>query len=604
MTSNFSGTLLATRRQAAALITLAALLWAGGCSHPGRYELHSNYQSEFRQMVQEYQVESARLAAADHTLQSGPTGAAPEPVTLQDDPLVAPGARVQDNLPVRETGLEDLYVSAIRHSSQIRVFSDLPLIRETSIQEAKGAFDVNVFVEGRYDSINDPVGSTLTTGGANRLDEDRLGWRAGLRQKISATGAEVYATQELNRTRSNSVFFVPNPQVNARLTVGVLQPLLQGAGVGYNRSILEIAKIDSEIARHEFLRQAESHLLEITRTYWGLYLARGVYQAKERAFQEAAKTAEDLESRRDFDALRQQILRARAAGAERKADLVRAESAVRNAEDRLKALVNDPALREISALEIIPTDRPVLERPAGNLQEAAIAALEQRPEIQQAFLQLKAASVRRDMSRNELLPVLNLLVEGYVAGISHNDWSRAHSRQFDADPGYAVGLRLDYPLGNNQAEARNLRRRLEMRQLFSQLRTTMETVLLEVKVSAREVQTAWRDLAAKHESMVAAREDLESFRQRREAMFLGGDTTAISYIEFLIEAQQRRAQAEENFLQAVATYNVALVALERSKGNLLTYEAIAPERTEVRDSDPLRAKIEDRSLPELHLLKQ
>lgn len=582
------------------LLAPAAVIFSTGCTMSKRYEEPVSYRSEFRQMVREYQMESEKLAAADRTFQAGAAVGAPVAISLRDDPLAQP-TRVQADLPAHETSLESLYLSAIRNSSQIRVFSDLPLIRETSIQEAKGAFDVNAFVEGRYDSLNDPVGSTLTTGGANRFEQDELSFRAGLRKKVAATGAEAYVTQEIGRTKSNSVFFQPNPQVNARLVVGVLQPLLNGAGHGYNRSIIQIAEIDSEIARQEFMRQIESHLVEITRTYWGLYLARGVFQSKSRAYADAAKTVSDLESRSDFDAVRQQVLRARAATAERRADLVRSESAVRNAEDRLKALVNDPAFREVSALEIIPTDLPILDRTISDLQGAAAAALENRPEIQQAFLQLKAAAVRRDMSRNELMPVLNLLVEGYVGSITRNDWSGAFNDEFDARPGYTVGLRLDYPLGNNEAEARNLRRRLEARQLVSQMRTTMETVLLEVKVAVREVQTAYRDMSAKHESMIAAREDLENFQKRREAMFLGADTTAISYIEFLIESQQRRAQAEENFLQAVATYNVALVSLERVKGNLLAYESIEPVREMVRDGDELRSFLEDRDVPEINL---
>lgn len=600
MKSHHSGPAPIRSLKLTALLALIATLIAAGCTRKGRYSLHSDYQSEFRTLVQDYQRESRLLAAADRTFKAS----LPEQpvITLENDPIAAPG-RVQADLPARTTTLEDLYLGAIRHSSQIRVFSDLPLIRETSIQEARGAFDVNAFIEGRYDSFNDPVGSTLTTGGASRLEEEKLGFRAGLRKKVAATGAEVYVTEEIGRTNSNSVFFQPDPQVKARLVVGAVQPLLNGAGIGYNRSIIQIAEIDSEIARHEFLRQVESHLLEITRNYWGLYLARGVYQSKLRAFDDASKTVSDLESRSDFDAVRQQVLRARAATAERKADLIRSESAVRNAEDRLKALVNDPAFKEVSALEIIPADLPVIESSPGDLQQAATAALENRPEIQQAFLQLKASAIRRDMSRNELMPVLNLLVEGYVGSITRNDWSGAHSDQFDATPGYSVGLRLDYPLGNNSAEARNLRRRLEMRQLVSQLRTTLETVLLEVKVAVREVQTAHRDLAAKYESMVASREDLDSFRKRREAMFLGGDTTAISYIEFLIEAQQRRAQAEENFLQAVATYNVALISLEKVKGNLLAYEAVETRRDIIRDGDPLRAPIEDRDVPELTLVR-
>lgn len=583
------------------LIVSTAALLTSGCTRSGRYKEPPSYRAEFRQMIYDYQAESSKLAAADRTFQANPTGT-PATITLEGDPI-ASGARVQADIPSKETTLEALYISAIQNSSQIKVFSDLPLIRETSIQEAEGAFDVNFFVEGRYDDLNDPVGSTLTTGGDSRYEEEKLGFRTGVRKKVAATGAEVYVTQELARTENNSVFFTPNPQTNARLVIGAIQPLLNGAGYGYNHAIIQIAEIDSEIARHEFLRQIESHLLEITRTYWGLYLARGVYQAKSRAFNDASKIVTDLESRSDFDAGRPQVLRAQAATAERKADLIRSESAVRNAEDRLKALINDPAYKEVSALEIIPTDMPVLGRSSSDLQQAATAALENRPEIQQAFLQLKASAIRRDMSRNELMPVLNLLVEGYVGAIRRDDWSGTFNDEFDARPGYTVGLRLDYPLGNNQAEARNMRRRLEARQLVSQLRTTLETVLLEVKVAVREVQTAYRDMSAKHESMMAARADLDSFQKRREAMFLGGDTSAINYIEFYIESQGRRASSEEAFLQAVATYNVALVSLERVKGSLLAYESIETVRKSIRDGDKLRAPIEDRDVPELGLTR-
>ncbi len=587
--------------KAAGVTALGALTLGAGCTMPHRYKLNEDYHTDFKNMVTDYQVESARLAAADRTMQNGVAGETPKVIALADDPI-SKGVRVQTDLPTRETTLEELFISAIQNSSQIKVFSELPLIRQTSIQEARGAFDITAFVEGKYDSVNDPVGSTLTTGGASRLEEEKLGFRAGLKKKVE-TGAEIYATQELKRTDSNSTFFTPNPQVEARLTVGVVQPLLNGAGIGYNRSIIRIAKIDSQIARQEFLRQVESHLLEITRTYWGLYMARGVYQAKERASQEADKTLKDLESRNNFDAIEQQILRARAASAERRADLVRSESAVRSAEDRLKALVNDPAVREVSAIEIIPMDKPVLDRTVADLEQAAAAALQNRPEVQQAFLQLKASAIRRDMSRNEMMPVLNLMLEGYVAALRRDDWAGPLNDQFDPmRPGYSVGLRLEYPLGNNQAEARNMRRRLEMRQLVSQLRTTMETVLLEVKVSMREVHTSYRDLSAKYDSMLAAREDLEHLQKRREAMFLGGDTTAISYIEYVIDAQQRRATAEENFLRAVATYNVALTTLERSKGNLLAYETIAPVKVKVKDGDPYRSWIEHRWVPQ-YLLK-
>lgn len=585
------------------LITGIAVLVLAGCSHSDRYELSDSYRDDFRSMVKQYTMQSARLAEEDRTFQEGDSAKAMANVDLFGESLIDPKLRVQPSMSAVEVTLQDFYLRAIEHSSQIKVFSDLPLIRETAIQEAKGAFDTEFFADGRYDWRDDPVGNTLTTGGANRFIEDDFTLRSGLRKKFAATGAEGYVIQEFSFTDNNSDFFIPKDQTGARLTVGVNQPLLKGAGWGYNHSVINIAKIDSEIAQMEFIRQLESHLLEITRSYWTLYMARGAYQSKLRASQAASKIEEDLASRKDFDALRQQILRARAASAERKASLIRAEGVIRNAEDRLKALVNDPEMNQIAAMEFVPVDAPLSKHTPGDLQEAARAALEKRPEIQQAYLQLQSSAIRRDMSRNEMMPMLDFIAETYVAGLREDDWGGAWDDQWEQGPGYAVGLRFEYPLGNNSAEARNIRRRLEMRQLVNQLRTTMDTVLLEVKVSVREVQTAYRDLVARHQSMLAAREDLENLLERRDAMFLGSSTTAPAYLEFLIESQDRQNAAEEAFLSALATYNVALVTLERAKGNFIGYESMEQKRVEEDDPDAIWLEHEDRKLPRIFIEK-
>ena len=226
--------------------------------------------------------------------------------------------------------VDDLYVRALRHSSQIRVFSDLPLIRETGIREARGAFDTNAYLQGKFDRSNDPVGNTLTTGGASRFQQDEWSFEAGAKKKF-ITGTEVTVSQQLSRTDNNSIYFVPNPQSKATLAVSVVQPLLKGAGTGYNRSIIQIARLDSDIAMQEFLRQSQSHLLEITRTYWALYAARTTYLQKARLVNDTARVTDELRARQKVDAGQSQLFRAESALASRRSDLVRSEAAVRNA---------------------------------------------------------------------------------------------------------------------------------------------------------------------------------------------------------------------------------------------------------------------------------
>jgi len=188
------------------------------------------------------------------------------------------GKLFENSVPVKQR-LDDLFARALKSSTQIRVFSDLPLIRETGIQEARGRFDTHLFTDAAYGFTNEPVGDLLQTGRTGRFRE--WGWNveAGVKKKL-ITGADVKLSQLFIRKNNNSNFTVPNPQAYAKLALTFIQPMLKGGGIEYNRSIICIAKIDSDVARREFIRQAEAHLVEITRSYWNLYLARALVVQK------------------------------------------------------------------------------------------------------------------------------------------------------------------------------------------------------------------------------------------------------------------------------------------------------------------------------------
>ena len=498
-----------------------------------------------------------------------------------------------DNSRSQGITVDDLYVRAIQHSNQIKVFSDLPLIRETGIQEAKGEFDTNAFLQGKFDRKNDPVGSTLTTGGASRFRQDEWSMEAGAKKKFIA-GTEVTLSQELSRTDNNSIYFVPNPQSKATLSLSVVQPLLKGAGVTYNRSTLRIARIDSEIAMSEFIRQSESHLLEITRTYWALYAARVTYLQKAKLVDETAHVADELKARQTVDAKQSQLFRAQSALATRRSDLVRQEAAIRNAQDRLKALVNDPDLLASAGVELVPRDPLILTSMSVDAQFSAQQALESRPEITQAFLQLRAATIRENMQRNELLPELNLVLQGSLGGLDNGDYGTAYERQYSqGNPGWGAGFVFSFPLENNIARARHERRQLELRQQIDQVRTTIDTVLLEVKVSAREVSTAYRETQAKYSAVKAFTEDIDSLQARRTVQTAspapGADESAqtASYLDTLLDSQDRRSFAEEEFIRAAANYQISIVNLERAKGKLLNYSSVDVVRTKDENGLPL-----------------
>jgi outer membrane protein TolC len=497
------------------------------------------------------------------------------------------------NVSGKSISLEELYVLALRNSKQIRVFGDLPVIRETGIQEAKGAFDTNTFLSGKFGHDNDPVGNVLTTGGASRFVQDEWSFEGGAKKKF-VTGTEMVLSQRLGQLANNSIYFTPNPQSNGKLALTIIQPILKGAGVTYNRSTMQIAKLDSQIAMSEFVRQSESHLLEITRTYWALYAARVTYLQKARLVDETARVSDELKARQKVDAKQTQIFRAESALAERRSDLIRTEAAIRNAQDRLKTLTSDPALLSSPSTELIPHDPLRLSMSNIDTQQAAATALEFRPEINQAFLQLRAATVREQMSKNELMPELNLVLEGSLGGLSSGDFADAYGRQYNTGaPGWGVGLTFSFPLENNIARARLERRRLELRQQLDQLKTTIDTVFLEVKISAREVATAYRETQAKYAAVKAFTADVDSLLARRVLTTAspapGADDSLQTgvYLDNLLDAQERRSVAEEEFIRAAANYQIAIVNLQRSKGKLLAFSDVTIMRGKDEKGLPL-----------------
>ena len=253
---------------------------------------------------------------------------------------------------------------------------------------------------------------------------------------------------------------------------------------------------------------------------------------------------------------------------------------MRNAQDRLRALTSDPELLAVPDTELIPGDRLVLASSPVDAQQACYAALRNRPEINQAFLQLKAATIRQNMARNELLPELNLVLQGALGSLSDSDVGSAYGKQYnEGGPGYGIGFVLSFPLENNIARAHNERRRLETRQQISQVKTTIDTVLLEVQVSAREVGTAYRETQAKYEAVRAFTEDLDSLKARRSLQELRDEAQVSNYLDTVLDAQDRRSVAEEEFIRSAANYQIAIVNLERAKGSLLAYSDVGIVRS-------------------------
>lgn len=475
--------------------------------------------------------------------------------------------------------LNSVLVGALSNSAQVQVLADDPLINETEITTADAAFDWTTYLDARWDDLSEPVGSTLTTGGPSRLEDHNVSVEMGIRRR-NPLGGEVEIGQRFGHQNNNSVFFVPNDQGTSRLTMSYTQPLLRGAGRVYNTSLTVLAKLRTDVSRDEFERQLQDHLLDVTQSYWNLYFERGKLLQQTKLLESGVEILEELESRREIDALQSQVVRARAAVENRRAELIRSRLAIKMAEARLRALVNDPGLGDTLSTELVPSE-DLSEYPVFvDLRNAISIAMQNRPEIRVALAQIKSGCVRMNMSKRETLPILDLVLETYLSGLEGNSAiGRAFEEQFtQGDPSYGVGLQYEYPIWNRAAVSRLQKRRLELRRLQHQFRSTMETLKLEVEVAVHELNAAYESLDAKRKAMDAAYEEVEYLKDRWQLLPVDNGSASL-LLEDLLDAQDRLSDSEQSLLQSTLEYSLAQVSYKRSIGSLLSHNHVKVDRS-------------------------
>ncbi|CUH61220.1 TolC family protein [Thalassobacter stenotrophicus] len=464
----------------------------------------------------------------------------------------------------QKISLPDIINATVRNSFQIAAFGDLPAIRGTAIQEARGRFVPEIFADASIERRDEFATSPASAGGATRLTTDEDDVEFGVRSRLQ-TGGEISLSQRFTTTDTNDTAFIPGEQTVSQTALTYVQPLLRGGGFTYTDSTRRIANMDTQIAVEEFHRQASAHLLEVERAYWNLYVARSVYAQRRHLAGHGAQIAEQIGNREGIDADPVLINRARSLASQWRADMVRAKAAMENAEFRLAALVNDKRLGPAD-VEVLPTSAPNGALHLLSTNDTIEAVFIHRPEIQQAILQYEAALLREGMAANESLPELDLVLEARSEG---GTGGRSLGDAFDdqsGNVGTLVGLKFSVPLGFDERDARYHRRRIETVQQERQVMSAISTVLLEVDVSANEYIVACNDLVAQRRALEAAQADTNAIQARWDE---GIGDAGIELLSALLTSYQNLQASEQAVATARATREISAANLARARGLLL-----------------------------------
>jgi outer membrane protein TolC len=388
---------------------------------------------------------------------------------------------------------------------------------------------------------------------------------AVLRQAIP-TGGQLAFTWDTSSTSATGNANAPLDADHARgWQVALVQPLLRGGGTGVGTADLRIARLNDRKSALELGRRAMAVITDAVLAYRDLARAGEELAIARAALDEANRLAEMNRALID-------------AGRMAPVDLVQNDTEVANREVDVLVAENRLDAARLALVDVldVPVDtviEPVTSvQPAVATPELAVVqalALERRPEVLSARLDLEIANTNLAVTANDRLPVLDLAA-GYGGTV---DRPALLDNAF-RDHGWTTGLTLGYTFGDTARGVRHQQARIAVERGEVAIREIEDGIRLEVAGRVREVRNAAlaADLARRARELSEKQLGIEAEKLKV------GRSSNFEYLRLendLVAARNRELAANVSYLDA-------LTLLDQSVGTTLdtwgvTVEAPATE---------------------------
>jgi outer membrane protein len=456
-----------------------------------------------------------------------------------------------------------------------------------------------------WDRATTPLGTTVLTG-VPYVTTQTTSYTPFYAQGF-LTGTNVVVGLAGFRQATTALTAVFNPEVPTTMFLTVNQPLLNGYGYRANAVFIRQAKNDMKIADSTFRQQVITTVGQVLTLYYTLLSDKEQVHVAEQAVAYAQKLLSDNKKQVEIGTLAPiEVVRAESEVATDEQNLVVAQTTYKQDQERLKTAVSKRVDTELAAVDIEATDK--LPEPQDGdippLPDALAMAAKNRPELEQAELNLRNQEYTIQAVRNRLLPSLNVFASYFPNGLSGNAATlgpcptgtiiyagacvtpgqsypptveptprpvvgvqsagigQALTQTFHGNyPDYSFGVNLSFPIRNRQAQADAARAMLEERELRSMKQRQVNQVEQDVRNAEIAVTQAKAQIEAAKKATQLAQETLDAEQKK----FKLGESTVF----LVIQAERDLVTAEGNEAKARAAYAQALITFQQATATIL-----------------------------------
>jgi outer membrane protein len=470
--------------------------------------------------------------------------------------------------------IDDAIRMALEQNTDLKADRLDPQISDTRVAAAAGLFKPSLNTGVNQNNQLQPPSSFLIP---TPTRTDAVTSSVGVGQRLPWFGTTYSASWNAVHTDSNSFLNSYNPLLTSGLSLTLSQPLVRDLSIDAARQQLQTSRINRDIAGTRLLESVVHTTASVKSAYWNLVSALSSVDARTSALNLAQELVRVNKAKVDVgQSPPLDLVSAQAEVASDEEQLIVAQTAVRQAEDRLRVLIFDPTDRGSWNVAIEPTDAPPVATLTPDLDTAVTRALGERADLARARKDIDNAKVSEKYANNQKLPDVRFNLSYAANGLGGTQVLRDTSAGFPGlvigpgsitsfggvlnqlfannYPTWTAGVSVTYPLGGGTEEANASRARIERQQANERLKSSEGRAILQVRDAGWKIDMNAKRIATTRASRELAEQRLDAEQKRFEV--------GLSTSFFVIQAQRDLAQAKANEVDAVLAYDLALVDFE------------------------------------------